>query len=562
MSGPATETYQFKPHERPLFLGSSYSPEHPPSRMFAYGAIGILAGLTGGLGNALITANLGYVQGQLGISPVQAAWLPVAYVATNVCANLVLVKWRQQFGLRSFLLWMLIAYAALTVAHLFVHEFWTALLLRGASGIAASGLITLAILSLLQAFPAPKRLIGIMIGISVPQLAIPIARGLAPELLEWGDWRMAYFFELGMALATLAAVLLLPLPPSDRSKVFEKTDLLTIALLFPAAALLSAVLGLGRIVWWTEAEWIGWALIGAILLGAAGLWVEHRRANPLLTTRWLSRREILRIATVAIFVRILVSEQTFGAIGLLTTLGMSTDQFATLYQIVALASFAGLVVAIVTFRPATPGRAIFVACLFIAAGAFLDAGSTNLTRPANMYFSQALVAFGALLFLGPAMVIGVSRVLISGQQNFIGWVVLFNATQNLGGLAGSAFFGTFQTLREKYHSHELVQQIVLTNPIDTQRIAAGARAVSGLITDPALQAAQGAAQLSAQVTREANILAYNDVFLLIGVLACLGFVWGVSIQRGIRRRGEPSPVVLLAQRLAAAAAASQASQGR
>ena len=59
--------------------------------------------------------------------------------------------------------------------------------------------------------------------------------------------------------------------------------------------------------------------------------------------------------------------------------------------------------------------------------------------------------------------------------------------------------------------------------------------------------------LGRQVTREANILAYNDVFLVIGILACLLFLWGVSIEVRMRRRGEISPIVLLAQRMAAMA---------
>ena len=55
--------------------------------------------------------------------------------------------------------------------------------------------------------------------------------------------------------------------------------------------------------------------------------------------------------------------------------------------------------------------------------------------------------------------------------------------------------------------------------------------------------------LSQQVTREANILAFNDVFLLVGVLAILMAIWGYLIRRSIRRRGEVSPVVLLQQRM-------------
>ena len=81
--------------------------------------------------------------------------------------------------------------------------------------------------------------------------------------------------------------------------------------------------------------------------------------------------------------------------------------------------------------------------------------------------------------------------------------------------------------------------------------------VASTVGDPVLRSAEGAALLSQQVTREANILAYNDVFLLIGVLAILMTIWGFMISRSIRRRNEPSPVILLVQRLQ-----SQAQQGQ
>src|SRR5262249_3347372 len=113
-----TVAYQFKPHERPIIPGSPFNPDHPPARMFAYGAIGVLAGLTGGLGNALVTANLAYFQGTLGLNAVQAAWIPAAFVTTNVCANLIMVKFRQQFGLLLFVQLVLIIYVLATLMHL------------------------------------------------------------------------------------------------------------------------------------------------------------------------------------------------------------------------------------------------------------------------------------------------------------------------------------------------------------------------------------------------------------------------------------------------------------
>ena len=554
------ETYQFKPHERPIIPGSPFNPDHPIERMVAYGAIGVLAGLTGGLGNALVTANLSYFQGTLGLSAEEAAWIPAAYVATNVCANLVLVKFRQEFGLQLFLRLVLGGYILATLMHLFVHGFWSAVLVRAVSGIAAAGLTTLGVLTFFQAMPPPKRLYGVMIGVSVPQLATPLARVIAPSLLEWGDWRMAYMFELGLALLTLAAVLTLPLPPSERGKVFERTDFVTIALMVPGVGLLCSVLALGRTDWWLERASLGWALIGSLILIAIAITIEHRRARPLLMTRFIGQWPILRIAAVAFCVRIVLAEQTYASVGLLSALGYGTEQFRTLYIIVTLASIAGLLAAIFATRAETPARPIQIACLLIVVAAILDSEATSLTGPAQLYFSQALVGFAALLFIGPAMVIGLSRALLQGPQFFISWLVVFLATQNLGGLVGSALFGTLQTIREKFHSNILVQQVVLDNPTDAARLAGTSQQVAGVVGDPTLRTAEGAALLGQRVTREANILAYNDVFLVIAVLAILLVLWGVQIELNMRRRGEVSPILRFAKAAMAQIAAAKKGQ--
>ncbi|MBU3077452.1 MFS transporter [Sphingomonas sp. XMGL2] len=553
--------YVFQPHERPTLPGSPANPEHPARRRIGYFLVGALIGITGGLGNALITVNLNFAQGTLGLYSDEAAWLTAAYFMTNVTANLLLVKYRQQFGLQPFVRYILGAYALTTLMHLALHGFWSSVAVRAMSGIAASGLSTLTILYFMQAMPPARRMAGIMIGISVPQLATPLARALSPRLLDWGDWHMLYWLELGLAMAMLAAVMAMPLPPSERTKAFEKYDFLTFALLAPGLWLLIAVLSEGRIEWWTDRAWIGWALAAALALIAAALIVEHRRADPLINTRWLGSREIARLMIVAASVRVLLSEQAFGSVGLLSVVGMLNDQMIGLNLIIVIASLAGLATAVFTFRPQDVARPIGFAVGLIAIAAFMDAEATNLTRPANFYLSQALIGFASLLFLAQAMVIGISRTLLAGPKHYISFAVLFNISQSVGGLVGNALLGTFQVLREKYHSHELTQAVVLTDPLVAARIRAGSNVVAGAVGDPALRGAEGSVLLAQQIAREANILAYNDVFLLVGMLAVLATLWAVAIRIGIRRRGEVSPVVLLQEKMMQAQAQAQATPG-
>ena len=49
-------------HEKPTMPGSASMPWHPPYRRVAYALVSLLVAITGGLGNALVTANLPFLQ--------------------------------------------------------------------------------------------------------------------------------------------------------------------------------------------------------------------------------------------------------------------------------------------------------------------------------------------------------------------------------------------------------------------------------------------------------------------------------------------------------------------
>ncbi|KQR80499.1 MFS transporter [Sphingomonas sp. Leaf343] len=532
------EDWAFAAHEAPVMPGSPGSPHHPHPRRFAYGSISVLLGLTAGFGNALISANTYTLQGALGLDPAQIAWLPTVYVMTNVSINLIMIKFRQQFGLRPFAIIFLTVYAALTLAHLFVHGFASAIAVRAASGMAGAAVSSLALYYMMQALPAKWRLKAVVLGIGVPQCATPLARLFSPDLLAMSQWRTLYLFELGLALLSLAAVAWLRLPPTTRQKAFEPLDFLTFVLFAGAMALFSAVLGLGRIVWWTNAPWIGWALIAAIPMLAAALMIEHNRVNPLLNTRWLGSADILRFTIVTIMARIVLSEQTYAAVGLLTVLGQNNDQLGTFFLIVFAASVVGVVASAAVLDVNRLAHPVMLAIGLVAVAAFFDAQSTSLTRGPQLYWTQALIAFAATFFLGPSLLFGMTRALQAGTGHIISFIALFGIVNSIGGLAGTALLGSYQQIREKANSAALVQQMQPTDPIVTQRIQSGGAAVGRVVGDPALRSAEGAAILSQTTTREANVLAYNDVFRLIGVLAAAtsGYLAFLLARRSWRAR--------------------------
>lgn len=519
--------HDWAPHERPTLPGSPSTPLHATPKRWAYAIVGVIVALTGGLGNALVVANLQYLQGSLGATQAEIAWLPAAYVMTNVSMNLLLVKFRQQFGLRAFTEVFLVLYALVTFAHLFVNDIESAIAVRAAHGMVGAALSSLGLYYMIQAFPQKWRMKALVLGLGTAQLATPLARLVSEDLLQIAEWRGLYLFELGMCLLSLGCVLILKLPPGDRFKAFEKLDFLTFALLASGFAALCAALSLGRIEWWLEEPWIGIALASSIVLILAGLCIEHNRTRPLLITRWLGSGRMIRFAFGVLLTRIVLSEQSTGAVGFLQGMNQGTEQLHTLYMFMLLGSVAGLAVSALTIDPQHLFKPLIMSLALMAIGSSMDSFSTSLTRGPQMYFSQFLLAFGGTFFLGPTLVLGISGV-ISNPRNMVSFSVMFGITQNVGSLIGSALLGTFQVWREKFHSAHIVEHVTLIDAQVQSRLQSASGTYISAIADPAARTSLGIRSLATAATREANTLAYNDVFMLIAVIAVLTMIWITS----------------------------------
>ena len=230
-----------------------------------------------------------------------------------------------------------------------------------------------------------------------------------------------------------------------------------------------------------------------------------------------------RLALSVLLIRVVQSEAS-GTVGFLQALGLNNDQMQTLWIIVMIGAVLGMLISAWTITPARIPAQLMFSLVVMAIGSYMDSNATNLTRPADMYVSQFLLGFGGAFFIGPTFVSGFGAV-IASPNNLVSFSVMFSITQTLGSLLGSALVGTFQVVREKYHSSILVEHLTLLDPLVAARIANGGASLSGTLSDPAIRSAQGVASLGAAATREANILAYNDVFLMITLVALATLAW-------------------------------------
>jgi hypothetical protein len=236
-------------------------------------------------------------------------------------------------------------------------------------------------------------------------------------------------------------------------------------------------------------------------------------------------------------VRVLVSEQSFGASGLFASLGYANEQLTGYYWVLTGASVAGAVLSLVRLDPRDLTRPILFAILVIAIAAFADTRTGVLSRPNNLYLTQAAIAFAAVYAMGPVLMQGMVRALAAGPGHVVSFIAIFSLSQTLGGLAGTAGLSALQTIRLKTHLLDASATLTAANPQLAEGLRRAATSAASTVSDPALRQSLAAGQVSREAGREAAVLAFNDVFFVIGWLAVIAFVvvlvpWVINRVRG------------------------------
>lgn len=528
--------YAFKPHEMPILPGSPANPDHPPRRRAAYLSIGVFIGLVGGAQNGFLLANTPALQAKFALTPVEAGWMTVAFYTTYASMSMLLFRVRQEFGIQVFVRWAMAGLVAANFVQLIGPGYYPELGARAVAGIAASGLSALTIYYLMQGLPPAMRTVGLVLSLGLTQVAFPLTRALSPALLVDGDMDRVFQFQFALSLLGLGLVYMLRLPPGVRKLTFERLDIPSIALFILGVGALCAFLIQGRLQWW-DTPWLGYAVALSVLGLGGCLLIEANRRNPMLDLSWLSSRAILSIAAIGATVRILVAEQGFGASGMFAALGYGNEQLTGYFWVLTGATLAGMVLSVIRLDPKDLTRPVLFAVFVIGVAAFADTRTGVMSRPQDLYLSQAAIAFAAVFAMGPVLMQGMLRALAAGQNTTISFIAIFSLSQSVGGLAGIALLSAFHTVRLKTHLIDAGTTLAIGNAQLSQAISNVAQRTAPLQQDSALLQQTTAASISQQIGREAAVLAFNDVFFLIGTLSAVTFVallvpWVINKIRG------------------------------
>lgn len=450
----------------------------------------------------LYATDIAYLAGPLHLTNAQAAWGTALYYGFGASNALFVIKGRMQFGTARFFHIVIGFYAATSLLFLVHPTFVTLLINRAANGAVYSMAIAKAVYYLLVVVPADKRYRAPMIAIGALLTSSSLV-GLVPIDPIASDGALGFrLICLAAPCIMLTLVLLFPLTPTDRFRVFNWGDLVTVLMAVPGVLLLAGALAQGRTYWWSQVPWLGWMIAAGIALVAGAMIREHRRGHPLLQIEWMTSRQFLMLIFVVVFERIGLAEQTTGVRGLMASLGFDSDQLHALSIASLLGQVGGVTLLARFFKPERAGWVMLGCLLATAAASWTDGGRNGFATPQDVLVTQFVIGGASVVFVASGLLFMVGKVMASGPHNLVTMIVMFAFTQNIGGLIGSALIGSYQFVAQQ----SALTVLASWSPLASPYLAGGA-------SQPAI---------SSLISSGAATLGYLDAFRFVGVLTAGG----------------------------------------
>jgi len=469
----------------------------------------------------VVGASLADIQGGIGAGLDDGGWITTSYLVAEIIV-IPLSAWLANiFSLRTYLLGSTVVFLGLTAACASAHTLGQMIVIRAAQGFAGGALIPLAFTIIMTKLPRSKH----PVGLAVYSIAVVFAPSIGPALggyfSDTFGWQSIFFLSLPSGLV-MVAMLWYALESAPRQwHLLRQGDWLGMFTMAVGLGCLETVLEEGN-----KDDWFGspfivrLAVIAVVSLGAF-IYVELKRAAPLLNLRLLARRNF-GLGTCGNFI---FGFSMFGWIYLVPQY-LSRMQGYSSQQIGGVMIWLGLPqLLLIPFIPKVMQRVdtrrlVVVGYMLFIAGSLLAMRlSDDFSGP--QFLSSSLVrALAQVLTMAPLSAIAIAGI----EHEHAGSAsALFNAMRNMGGAVGIAMIQTFLTKREQFHSAILSSQVTLLDESTRQRIErlAGYFRSSG-VSDSSTAYREAVVAVGRGIRHQAFLLGFSDTIIMQSAVLGLG----------------------------------------
>ena len=465
---------------------------------------GTIGALMATLDISIINSSLPIIQGEIGASGSEGTWIGTAFLIAEIIAIILSGWFERLLGLRRLLMSVTILFIAFSMVCGFADNLTVMILGRIGQGITGGVLIPTAVTIVSKRLPPSQQPAGMALFGVTAMLGPVVGPVVGGYLAEHYSWRYSFFINLPIGLPLLALVRI-GLPSSvARLELLRSADWAGMAGLILGLGSLIVVLEEGQRELWFESERIILLSIVALFGFALVVFGQMKARAPIVAFRLLRDRSF----AIPVFLNTMLGVSFFCTIYLIPQFlamipGYNAAEIGMVVLLggvpfIAMLPLFPILVKIIDIRVA-----VTIAILFQGTSMILEAGLTPGSGGQDFVLPQMLMGAGAFFgyaFLNQAAMTSVDRGIAEDAS------AIFNCARNLGGSLGLAIIATMFDRRLALHGDRIAES-VSHNSARGQEILgwgqAGTRPIAILLHE---------------IQRQASVMAFSDLFLLLGFL--------------------------------------------
>ena len=468
----------------------------------------------------IVTSSLTQIQGGLSASPDEISWVQTAYLIADVVMVPLSGTLSRLLSTRVLFVTATLGFTAAsalcaTATSLSQMIFYRAL--QGFSG----GAITPSVFPVLYTKFRGPQLATLMVLISlILNLSSTLGPTIGGFLTDTFSWHWLFLVNIvpGIAVAIMVWLLIdIDKPDWSLLRYFDISGLVLMALFLGC---LEYALEEGPRWDWLSDDAILAAVVVSSIASVLFFWRVLTYHQPIVDLRTFTNRNF----ALGSFYTFIVGTGLYGATYLVPLFLAQVRGFSSLQigETVVVTGLAQMAISPFTTHIARNidlrimlafGMGLFAVAMYLTAGLTNQASFTELLVP------QALRGVALMFCYLPANLIALGTLAPDKLKNAAG---LYNLTRDLGGAIGLALLVTAMNDRLHFHWNRLIEDINPARPAVQQFLDTQMHRFDGMISGDPMQAATKL--LAATVQREALVLTYNDVLMLLGVAFAVGLV--------------------------------------
>ncbi len=465
---------------------------------------------------SVVNVSLPHVQGSLSAGLDEVTWVLTSYLVANAIVIPITGWLASVFGRKRYLIFSITLFTFASLLCGAAPSLEVLVIARILQGLGGGGLQPLSQAILLEAFPVAEHGVAMAVfgmGVVFAPILGPVVGGWITD--NWA-WRWVFYINLPFGvMAVVMAALLIHDPPYIRRAKFhiDRWGLFLIAL---GLGCLQIVLDKGEREDWFDSTFIIALSIICIVALTLFVIVELRAEHPVVDLR-VFRDRTFTAGNIIMFMGFFC---LFGGFVLLPLYAQTLMGYTAVWAGYVLgpggvASLFIMPIAGILMKRGVKPKVLLAVGLFTMAYSLWLMGGLNLGADfVSIALPRFIQGFGIGLFFVPLA--GSTYVNIPREQmgNASG---IFNLLRNLGGSFGVAVSATLLSQRSQLHQNFLVEHVTPFNPALREYAAQLSQAAPGL-AEGMTQSKLLLAGLYREVLRQANMLAFNDVFWLFAWL--------------------------------------------